>query len=538
MSTTNVPFGIKVVQKIAGTCCSSVNFNRNRWFPVSVWILTFLTYTYYHATRKPISVVKTILNRNCTGLVPPPHTNTSDENWCDWKPFDRPDASSLLGALDSSFLFAYAAAMFISGIVAERVNLRYFLTVGMIMSGISCCLMGVARIYNIHSLWYFIGVQVMGGIFQTTGWPGVVTVMGKWFERERRGLIMGIWNSHTSIGNILGTVIASHYLDADWALSFITPGWQMIALAGLVFLFLAPSPKDVGCPEPDRHLQTATAHKRFGAASNGGYRRIPTAGGSLADNEEQDEADSVISSDSDLLTQEENVQRNNEDHPILSNPKERAVGFCGALCIPGVIEYSLCLFFAKLVSYTFLFWLPLYINSSTTLSPKHSADLSTVFDVGGIFGGIVAGIISDSSSMSATTCVVMFVLAIPMLFVYHLYGGDNLMTNGAMLLVAGALVNGPYALITTAVSAELGTHSSLAGNSKALATVTAIIDGTGSIGAAVGPLLAGIVSSSLSWQYVFYMLMLSDLMALLLLIRLMVGEMRRWREAKRVAWNS
>lgn len=49
-------------------------------------------------------------------------------------------------------------------------------------------------------------------------------------------------------------------------------------------------------------------------------------------------------------------------------------------------------------------------------------------------------------------------------------------------MIAGALVNGPYALITTAVSAELGTHESLHGNSKALATVTAIIDGTGSIG--------------------------------------------------------
>lgn len=43
-------------------------------------------------------------------------------------------------------------------------------------------------------------------------------------------------------------------------------------------------------------------------------------------------------------------------------------------------------------------------------------------------------------------------------------------------------MNGPYALITTAVSAELGTHESLHGNAKALATVTAIIDGTGSIG--------------------------------------------------------
>jgi OPA family glycerol-3-phosphate transporter-like MFS transporter 1/2 len=46
----------------------------------------------------------------------------------------------------------------------------------------------------------------------------------------------------------------------------------------------------------------------------------------------------------------------------------------------------------------------------------------------------------------------------------------------------GFLVNGPYALITTAVSADLGTHHSLEGNAKALATVSAIIDGTGSIG--------------------------------------------------------
>ena len=46
-------------------------------------------------------------------------------------------------------------------------------------------------------------------------------------------------------------------------------------------------------------------------------------------------------------------------------------------------------------------------------------------------------------------------------------------------MLTGALVNGPYALITTAVSADLGTHKSLRGNARALATVTAIIDGTG-----------------------------------------------------------
>jgi len=51
-----------------------------------------------------------------------------------------------------------------------------------------------------------------------------------------------------------------------------------------------------------------------------------------------------------------------------------------------------------------------------------------------------------------------------------------------LLVTCGALVNGPYCLITTAVSADLGTHPSLHGNQMALATVTAIIDGTGSMG--------------------------------------------------------
>ena len=33
--------------------------------------------------------------------------------------------------------------------------------------------------------------------------------------------------------------------------------------------------------------------------------------------------------------------------------------------LQGVIEFSVCLFFAKLVSYTFLFWLPLYLEETS-----------------------------------------------------------------------------------------------------------------------------------------------------------------------------
>lgn len=157
-----------------------------------------------------------------------------------------------------------------------------------------------------------------------------------------------------------------------------------------------------------------------------------------------------------------------------------------------------------------------------------SADLSTLFDVGGIVGAIAAGMISDYTGMPATTCIGMLIIAAPMLMVYQAYGTTSLFLNIILLLVVGLLVNGPYALITTSVSAELGQHSSLEGNAKALATVTAIIDGTGSIGAAVGPLIAGLVSSS-GWENVFSMLMLSDVIALILLIRLVGREYERRR---------
>lgn len=98
----------------------------------------------------------------------------------------------------------------------------------MLLSGIFTYLFGIAKTYDIHSMWYFIFVQAMAGICQTTGWPGVVTILGRWFGKSKRGLIFGIWNSHTSIGNIVGSLIAAHYVETDWANSFIVPGILII----------------------------------------------------------------------------------------------------------------------------------------------------------------------------------------------------------------------------------------------------------------------------------------------------------------------
>jgi len=59
-----------------------------------------------------------------------------------------------------------------------------------------------------------------------------------------------VWNSHTSLGNILGSLIAAAYVESDWSLSFIVPGVIMGVMGFVIFLFLIPSPIDVGYTPP------------------------------------------------------------------------------------------------------------------------------------------------------------------------------------------------------------------------------------------------------------------------------------------------
>ncbi|NWJ07114.1 G6PT3 protein, partial [Crypturellus undulatus] len=409
-----------------------------------------------------------------------------------------------------------------SGIFGERLPLRYYLSAGMLLSGLFTALFGLGYFWNIHVLWYFIVMQICNGLVQTTGWPAVVACVGNWFGKGKRGLVMGVWNSHTSVGNIVGSLVAGAWVSSAWGLSFVVPGLVIASMGIVCFFFLVEHPEDVGCSPP--------LHR--------------------TNSEEKDPEEAAPEDGPPLASSRTGLERT-----AGSKDSAAAISFLGALRIPGVVEFSLCLLFAKLVSYTFLYWLPLYIVNVARFGAKEAGDLSTLFDAGGIVGGwragrsggsgwvrfsrgecgahgasaggILAGLVSDYAGGRATTCCVMLLLAAPMLFLYNHIGQNGIATSIAMLIVCGALVNGPYALITTAVSADLGTHESLQGNSKALATVTAIIDGTGSVGAALGPLLAGLISPT-GWNNVFYMLIAADVLACLLLSRLVLKETRSW----------
>ena len=50
----------------------------------------------------------------------------------------------------------------------NAVYVRYYLALGMIASGVSTFLFGLAYNTGIHNLWYFLAVQVVTGMFQVT----------------------------------------------------------------------------------------------------------------------------------------------------------------------------------------------------------------------------------------------------------------------------------------------------------------------------------------------------------------------------------
>lgn len=215
------PPGVRFLRRSKG-------FNLSiRAYRTSVLIITFIAYACFHASRKPISIVKGVLK-------------------AEWAPFSGETATARLGEIDLAFLLVYSLGMYFAGHLGDRVNLRIFLTIGMIGSGTFVALFGMGYWWNIHSFIFYLSVQMVQGLFQATGWPSVVAVVSNWFGKRKRGLIMGVWNSHTSVGNICGSLIAAAVLQYGWGWCFLLPG-ILVAMAGImVFLFLVVSPEDAG----------------------------------------------------------------------------------------------------------------------------------------------------------------------------------------------------------------------------------------------------------------------------------------------------
>ncbi|XP_023386047.1 sugar phosphate exchanger 3 isoform X2 [Pteropus vampyrus] len=306
----------------------------------------------------------------------------------------------------------------------------------------------------------------------------------------RRGVVFGLWSACASVGNILGACLASSVLQYGYEYAFLVTAAVQFAGGIVIFFGLLVSPEEIG-------LSGVEAEENFEEDSH-----RPLISG--AENEDEYEPNYSVQEGS-TVTQ------------------VKAISFYQACCLPGVVPYSVAYACLKLVNYSFFFWLPFYLSNNFGWKEADADKLSIWYDVGGIIGGTLQGFISDVLQKRAPVLALSLLLAIGSLVGYSRSPNDKSI-NALLMAVTGFFIGGPSNMISSAISADLGRQDLVQGSSEALATVTGIVDGTGSIGAAVGQYLVSLIQDNLGWMWVFYFFILMTSCTILFISPLLVRE--------------
>ncbi len=152
-----------------------------------------------------------------------------------------------MGILLSAFSWAYAISQLPAGLLVDKIGPRRLLA-----SAILCWSVAQALAGFVTSFAPFIATRMALGVFEAPTAPTQARMVANWFERARRGLPMGIANTGSSLGSVLGPpVLTWMMLGWGWRVMFATMGVCGVIFACLWFL-LYRDPDEAGIPAADK----------------------------------------------------------------------------------------------------------------------------------------------------------------------------------------------------------------------------------------------------------------------------------------------
>ncbi|MGL5245690.1 MAG: MFS transporter, partial [Sarcina sp.] len=152
-----------------------------------------------------------------------------------------------IGLINSAFAISYGLSKFLLGTLADRSNVKNFLCFGLLASAAVNVGLGFST-----SIWMFVVLMILNGVFQSMGAPACHIVIGKWFRKNERGLVMSTWNtSHNIGGGLVGplSTMALFMFGANSYRSiFFLPAVIAVLIAIFIYLIGADTPQSVGLP--------------------------------------------------------------------------------------------------------------------------------------------------------------------------------------------------------------------------------------------------------------------------------------------------
>lgn len=365
---------------------------------------------------------------------------------------------------------AYGVSKFTSGILSDRSNPRYFMAIGLIITGVLNIFFGMSS-----SLVLFAVIWGLNGWFQGCGWPPSSRLLTHWYSRRERARWWAVWNTSHNLGGFLIPLITIQLINAfgNWRLGLWIPGIIGVITGLLVMNRLRDTPQSLGLPAIEEH-----------------------AG----------EADS------------------NNAQEVAERERERSTRellFKYVLRNPYLWLLAAAYFFLYFVRQAVNDWSLIYLTQEKGYGTAIAALCIGLFEIGGLFGSLASGWISDVVFRGRRGPVsVLFALAVVgAVTAFWLIPGGNIVAACIAVFAVGFFVYGPQMLIGIA-AAELS-------HKKAAATATGFAGLFAYLGAATAGAPIAQVAEAHGWNAFFGTVIAGGLLVVALLLPLWSKTERR-----------
>ncbi|MBN2312888.1 MAG: MFS transporter [Sedimentisphaerales bacterium] len=149
-----------------------------------------------------------------------------------------------MGKIGFAFFITYAFGKLTNGFLADRSNIRRFMSMGLLVSSLIVIVFGFTK-------WFLVFVLLWGihGWFQSMGSAPSGASISQWFSNKERGTRYGLWSMAHSIGEGVTFAVTAVIIAAvGWQWGFWSAGLVSMAVALLMFKMLADRPRTYGLP--------------------------------------------------------------------------------------------------------------------------------------------------------------------------------------------------------------------------------------------------------------------------------------------------
>jgi len=195
-----------------------------------------------------------------------------------------------------------------------------------------------------------------------------------------------------------------------------------------------------------------------------------------------------------------------------------APGTMEVLSLPGALSISSAYSLIKMVRYCLMLWLPTFFSSQIGMEPSQAGIMSSLFDAGGVAGGVAAGFITDKIASGrliqvAASMLLGASISLALWAGLVMKGVENLSNpvqmHGAAMLLAGFLIAGPDGILGGASSKNLCDYnykSASDGFAKYPPALSGIVNGVASLSVILMSAQTSNIVNKLGWNGLFILL--------------------------------